>query len=181
MNTKSKSPRISRSAFLRSLALGGPALTIPALMAQSEHPASPAPEKLDLGNLRAFVELARSDIRTQKALIVAENIPFTNDEAVEFWPLHREYELELNKLLDLRYAGILEFCNKAGNLTDAAATDLAEKAFDLEAKRTELKRTYFKKFRKVIPAVKAARFFQIENQINMAIDLQIAASLPLIK
>jgi hypothetical protein len=32
---------------------------------------------------------------------------------------------------------------------------------------------------KVIPAVKAAWFFQIENQINMAIDLQVAAALPL--
>ncbi len=181
MNTKSKFPRISRSAFLRSLALGGPILSIPALLAQSERPGSPAPEKLDLGNVRAFVELARSDIRTQKALILAENIPFTNDEAVEVWPLHREYELELNKLLDLRYAGILEFFTNAGTMTDAAATDLAGKAFDLETKRTNLKRTYFKKFRKVIPAVKAARFFQIENQLNMAMDLQIAASLPLIK
>jgi hypothetical protein len=175
-----QSQLIPRSAFLRSLALGTPLLSASALMAQANQPVSPAPEKLDLGNLRAFVELARSDIRTQKAVLVAENISFTNDEAVEFWPLHREYELALNKLLDLRYAGILEFFNNLGSMTDAQATDLAKRAFDLEARRTGLKSTYFKKFKKVIPAVKAARFFQIENQINLVIDLQIAASLPLI-
>jgi hypothetical protein len=33
----------------------------------------------------------------------------------------------------------------------------------------------------VIPATKAARFFQLENQINLALDLRVAASLPLIK
>jgi hypothetical protein len=32
-----------------------------------------------------------------------------------------------------------------------------------------------------VPGVKAARFFQIENLINMALDLQVAASLPLLK
>src|SRR5579862_3507441 len=104
MKHQSQSHLISRSTFLRSLALGAPLLSASALMAQTDQPAAPAPEKLDLGNLRAFVELARSDVRTQKALIVAENIKFTNDEAVDFWPLQREYDLELNKLLDIRYA-----------------------------------------------------------------------------
>jgi hypothetical protein len=32
-----------------------------------------------------------------------------------------------------------------------------------------------------MPATKAARFFQLENQLNMALDLQVAAALPLIK
>ncbi len=181
MKTQTKSHDVSRSAFLHSLALGAPLLATPALMAQDEKPAPAAAKEVDLGNLRAFVELARSDIRTQKALIFAENIAFTNDEAVEFWPLHQQYETELNKLLDLRYAAVLEFVKNYGSMTDEQATDLAKRAFELESKRTDLKRTYFKKFKKVIPAVKAARFFQIENQINMVIDLQIAASLPLIK
>jgi hypothetical protein len=66
-------------------------------------------------------------------------------------------------------------------MTDAEAAELATKAFALESKRTDLKRKYFKKFRNVVPARKAARFFQIEHQLNMALDLQLAASLPLIK
>ena len=66
-------------------------------------------------------------------------------------------------------------------MTDKQASDLAKKSFDLEEKKTDLKRQYFKKFAKVIPAKKAARFFQIDNQLNMALDLQVAAALPLIK
>lgn len=114
-------------------------------------------------------------------MVIAQNIHFTEHEAIEFWPLHSEYETEFNKLLDLRSAGILEFAKNFSNLTEDQAVELAKRAFDLESKRTELKRKYFKKFKQVVPAVKAARFFQIENQINMAIDLQLAACLPVIK
>jgi hypothetical protein len=58
---------------------------------------------------------------------------------------------------------------------------LAKRTFDLEKKKVDLKSKYFKKFSKIMPAKKAARFFQIENQLNTAIDLRVAASLPLIK
>jgi hypothetical protein len=154
----------------------------PALILTGQTVQSPAaPPKLDLGNLRAFVELARSDLRTQKALVVAQNMDFNEAEAVEFWPLHREYDGEGNKLLDQRYELIVRFARNYQSMTDAEAAELATKAFALESKRTDLKRKYFKKFRNVVPARKAARFFQIEHQLNMALDLQLAASLPLIK
>lgn len=177
MNTNN-STAISRSTFLRTIVLGLPLL--PALKAPAQDSAAKEAAP-DLGNLRAFVELARSDLRTNKALIIAENIAFTDDEAAEFWPLHREYELELNKLLDRRLELITRYAKQYQTMTDADATKLAGDVFDLEEKRTALKRKYFKKFCKVVPALKAARFFQIENQVNMALDLQIAASLPLIK
>jgi hypothetical protein len=66
-------------------------------------------------------------------------------------------------------------------MTDAQATALAGKVFDWECRRTELKRAWFKKFAEVVPAKKAAQFFQIENQVNAALDLHLMDALPLIK
>ena len=151
------------------------------LWAQSEPPVEKAQAKPDAGNLRAFVELARSDLRTGKAIILAENLTFTEEEGAEFWPLQRDYQFELTKLNDLKLALIEQYAATYENMTDKQASDLAKKSFDLEEKKTDLKRQYFKKFAKVIPAKKAARFFQIDNQLNMALDLQVAAALPLIK
>ena len=151
------------------------------VMAQSEEDTPREFPEPDAGNLRAFVELARSDIRTQKAYILAQNMDLTEDEAVEFWPLHREYELDLNKLYDQRLAIVGRFLKHYDSMTDDQARQLADEALSLEASRTKLKRVYFKKFAKVITARKALRFFQIENQVNTAIDLRIAATLPLIK
>lgn len=180
MSTTHEPNEISRKSFLRMLALGAP-LVPAAVLGQTNMPVAPPEPPPDPGNLRAFVELARSDIRTQKAVIIAQNLPLTEDEAVEFWPVHREYECELGKILDERYAGIVQFVRTYGAMSDAQATTLADKSFDLEEQRTALKRKYFKRFSEVVPAVKAARFFQIENQLNMALDLRVAGSLPLIK
>src|SRR4051812_44316553 len=137
--------------------------------------------KPDAGNLRAFVELARADIRLNKAVIVAQNLPLTESEAAEFWPVYREYELDLSKLMDRKIEGIRKYFAKAGELNDEQAKALADEALDIESERTALKRTYFKKFQDAVPATKVARFFQIDNQLNMLVDLRIAAALPLIK
>ena len=61
------------------------------------------------------------------------------------------------------------------------ATALAKKAFDWETTRTDLKRTWLRKFATVVPAKKAAQFFRIENQLHAALDLRLAAALPLIQ
>jgi hypothetical protein len=161
------------------MALGLPLIPAATLRAQSP-PLAPAVNP-DSGNLRAFVELARSDIRTQKSVVLAENMDLTADEAVEFWPIQHKYEMDLDKLLNRRYDLIRQFVGGYPKMSGDEAKRLAEQVFDLEEKRTNLKRKYFKAFCKVIPPQKAARFFQIENQLNMAVDLQLAASLPLIK
>lgn len=135
----------------------------------------------DAGHLRAFVELARSDLKTQKALLIAQNLPLTEEEGAEFGPLQRAYQAEFSKLNDQKLALIVRYANSYQTMTDQEAVELANGTFAIEEKKTELKRAYFKKFRKVMPAAKAARFFQIENQVNLALDLQVAASLPLMK
>ena len=156
------------------------ALTGTALSQNADAPRAKEPA-LDAGNLRAFIALVRADLKTEKTLIIAQNIHFTEDEAFAFWPLHSEYNLALNKLLDERLVWLGDYAATYKDMTDQDATALAKKVFDWEAKRTSLKRTWFKKFSKVVPAKKAAQFFQIENQINAALDLQLAAALPLIR
>lgn len=139
------------------------------------------PKEPDSGNLRSFIELARKDVRQEKAMLLAANLDFTQDEAVDFWPIYNEYELELSKWYDKRLELIRNFVERAGALTDAEAQTVADETFEMENARTELKRKYFKRFSDVVGAKKSARFFQIENQLNAAIDLRVAAALPLIK
>jgi hypothetical protein len=152
-----------------------------AVLAQNTVAPRAAEPAVDAGNLRAFIALARSDLKTEKTLIIAQNIWFTDEEAFAFWPLHSEYTAALNKLLDQRLVLLGDYVAAYKDMTDGEATALANKVFDWEKKRTDLKRTWFKKFSKVVPAKKAAQFFQIENQINTALDLQLAAALPLIR
>ena len=169
MNSSHFLPRLGAAAIVLVFAVLG-------------HAADPAaPATPDSGNLRTFVELVRKDVRAEKALIIAQNLDFTKDEAVDFWPLYSEYELALGKWYDQRLGLLKEYLDKNQSMTDDQARKLADSVFTLEEKRTDLKRSYFKKFSKTVGARKAARFFQIENQLNAAIDLRLAASMPLIK
>jgi hypothetical protein len=92
----------------------------------------------DPADLRSFIELARSDIKTQKAIILAQNMTFSESEAVDFWPVYREYDLELNKLYDRRFAMIKRFIGSAEHMSDADARKLADEALSLESDRTAL-------------------------------------------
>jgi hypothetical protein len=130
-------------------------------------------------NMRAYVELLRSDLRAQKVAIITEVMQFTEAEDAKFWPVYREYEGELAKINDDRMALIREYATSYDSLTDAIADRLAHGVLDLETRRTAVKLKYYDRLKSVISPKTAARFLQVENQILLLLDLQIAASLPI--
>lgn len=131
-------------------------------------------------DVNSFVELLRSDIRTQKVAIIAEAMQFEEPEAAAFWPVHREYENALGEILDGRLELIKEYAANYQSMTDEKAAELAMASLELEEARTDLKEVYFGRFSEALSPIRAARFLQIDNQLNMVIDLQIASQLPLI-
>jgi hypothetical protein len=132
-------------------------------------------------NLRAYTELLRSDIRAQKVAVITEVMQFTEAEDTKFWPIYREYERELAAINDNRLALIDEYAAAYEKMTDAAADRLAQGALDLEARRHALKAKYYERFKSALAPRTAARFLQVENQILLLLDLQIAASLPVVR
>jgi hypothetical protein len=41
-----------------------------------------------------------------------------------------------------------------------------------------LKKKYYKKFNKVLPALTVAKFFQLERRVDLMMDMQVESSLP---
>jgi hypothetical protein len=154
-------------------------LAPPATFAQGPSPRAAEREAKE-ANLRAYVELLRSDLRTQKVAIITEMMEFSEAEDAAFWPIYREYELEMSKLGDERIALVQEYAKAYSAMTDAAADAIATKALDLESRRHAVKAKYYERFKQALPARTAARFLQVEHQILLLIDLQIAAALPII-
>ena len=153
-------------------------LTAPAAIAQA-----PTASDRDVrqANLRAYVELLRSDVRAEKVAIITELMAFSEAEDKKFWPIYRDYDAELTGLNDERVKGIQEFTANYATLTDTMADTLASKSLDLEARRTALKQKYVTRIKSELSPRTAARFLQIENQVQMIIDLQIAAALPIVQ
>jgi Na+/phosphate symporter len=132
-------------------------------------------------NLRADIELLRSDVRANTAEIIRVMMQLDDKDAAVFWPIYRDYESELSKLYDEKVAGIMDYADNYLQMTDAKADDLATRALQWEDQRTNLKKKYYERFKKALSPITAARFLQIENQILMLVDLQVASSLPIIE
>jgi hypothetical protein len=142
------------------------------------HPAATESQET---NIRAYVELLRVDVRTKKTAIFTEIMQFKDIQAVKFWPIYSEYDSELQRLNDQKLAGIQEYAKHFGRMTDEKADELAVLALELENICNNLKKTYYEKVHEQLGGIIAARFLQIENQLLMVTDLQIAASLPIVE
>lgn len=57
----------------------------------------------------AYIELLRSDIRAKKVAIITEVMQFADAQARAFWPVYREYDLELSKIGDARVELIKDY------------------------------------------------------------------------
>ena len=152
----------------------------PAPAAKGQAQAAQTPEQQAKAlNLSAYAELLRSDIRAQKVAIITEVMGFTEVEDKAFWPIYREYDLEMAKLGDERVALIADYAKNYAALNNEVADRLATKALELETRRQDLKGQAYQKVKKALSPLTAARFLQVENQLLLLVDLQIAASLPI--
>jgi hypothetical protein len=139
------------------------------------------PSDTQARNFQAYAELLRSDVRAQKVAIITEVMGFTETEDAAFWPIYREYDAEMSKLGDERAGLIAEYATNYTTLTDAVADKLAARAIDLEARRQAAKAKCYDRVKKALSPRTALRFLQVEHQLQLLIDLQISASLPIAK
>ena len=129
-------------------------------------------------SIDSAIEVARAEMQADKATILTATMNFSDKDGAGFWPIYRQYEHERSVLDDGRVAVIKEYTQKYPNLSDSEAKAMAERMFDYDSRLAALKKKYFKKFNKVLPALTVTKFFQLERRIDLLIDMQVETSLP---
>jgi methanogenic corrinoid protein MtbC1 len=102
------------------------------------------------------------------------------EDAAKFWPIYSEYDTELTKLNDQRVENIKEYARTYNQMTDEKADELIQKSLAYQKQRAELLAKTYERVKQAVGAVTAARFAQVEHQLLLIIDLQIASSLPVV-
>jgi hypothetical protein len=131
-------------------------------------------------NMQEYIELMRTNVRDQKAEIMGSVMELNAQDAAKFWPIYSEYDTELAKVNDLRVANIKDYAANYSQMTDEKADELIQNAMNYRKQRAELVAKYYGRMKEALGAVTAARFAQIEDQLLLIIDLQIASSLPIV-
>jgi Spy/CpxP family protein refolding chaperone len=126
------------------------------------------------------IQMLRQDIRAQRKQLTAANMTLTPDEATKFWPIYDQYIQETIKINDSRYALIKEYAQNYGSMTDAQAQDLMKKESAIDQQFTSLRAKYVPIFEKTVSAKKTALWYQIDRRIDLLINLQLAALIPVV-
>lgn len=132
-------------------------------------------------NIQEYIELMRSNVRDQKSQIMGAVMQLNVDDAAKFWPIYAEYDAELTKLNNLRVENIQDYARNYSQMTDAKADELIQRSLDYQKQRGELLAKYYQVMKQSLGAITAARFLQVEHQLLLIIDLQIASSLPIVE
>jgi hypothetical protein len=131
-------------------------------------------------NMQAYVDLLRRDVRQEKAEIMGAVMVLSADDAAKFWPIYSEYNAALTKLNDQRVENIKDYARNYAQMTDEKADELIQKSLAYQKQRAELFAKTYDRVKQGVGAITASRFAQVEHQLLLIIDLQIASSLPLV-
>jgi hypothetical protein len=125
------------------------------------------------------IELTRAHIQTARQAIIAEAMQLTEDESVAFWPEYRNYRVDMARLGDRLVKVITEFVSDPTTLSDEKANRLLDEYMDIKADELSVKKKYVPVFRKLLPAPKVTRFFQLENKLDAVVNYDLARTIPL--
>jgi hypothetical protein len=126
-------------------------------------------------------EIARANIQAQKKEIVAANMQLTDAESKAFWPVYNDYQNGLRQINEKLGAVIADFAKNYNTMTDAKASEILNGFMATEKERLALKEKYMPKFKKVLPMIKVARYYQIENKLETMVKYQLVKEIPLAK
>jgi hypothetical protein len=157
-------------------------LQSPRTLAQTA-PAQSSPSASSDGSVMSDqdIKLFREDIRSKKKQLIAANLTLTDAEATRFWPVYDQYTAELVAINNAKYAALKEYADKFGAMTDEQALALTNRSLDVDKSVAQLRIKYVPIFQKAIPGTKVATFFQLDRRLQMVIDAQLSAHLPLVQ
>jgi hypothetical protein len=126
------------------------------------------------------IEMLRADIRAQRKQITAQNMTLTADEATKFWPIFEQYRQEAIKPNDERWAVIQDYAANYDTMTEAQAQNYINRVTAVDQQLLALRMKYVPVFEKVISAKKTALWCQIDRRIDLLINLQFSALIPMV-
>ena len=127
------------------------------------------------------MEILREKARADKKLVVATTLALTEGEAKAFWPVYNAYQSDMVAHYDKLLSLIDRFTQAYDTMTDQTATQLLNEYLALEANHVALLKSYVPRFQRVLPALKVARLYQVENKMRALVNYDLARHIRFIK
>ncbi len=132
-------------------------------------------------SFRDSIVQAQKLVRGSMRQILAEELLLTEEESAAFWPLYDKYDGDMRAVAESYIAVVAEFVDRyqAGELADDDADRLLDASFDNQMDALQIRQRYVRQFRKILPGVKVARFYQLESKVQAEVNAALALAIPL--
>ena len=129
----------------------------------------------------ASIRLTRSAVQAERQALIATNLGLSEKERAVFWPLYAEYRKAVDQIADDKVKFFERFFSSYETLTDAETLALLDESFKLKVRYLEVQKAHADTMREVLSGKTVARFFQIENKMDVIVDYEMSGEFPLIK
>ena len=122
-------------------------------------------------------------LKADKKLIVSKYMELTDSEAQKFWPVYDAYQKDLQEANERLQKLLESYASDYRNnsLTDEKAKKLLDDWIAMERDEGKRRSAFAPKVLQVLPAKKAARYLQIENEYRILLRYDLAAAVPLVQ
>ena len=138
-----------------------------------------APQETEQEDLTSDIALTRASIQLRRQTIVTSVMDLTPTESQAFWPLYREYRIDMAKVGDRVSKLLVDYAAQYDTLTDDQAKKIMKEWLSIEKAKMDVKGKYVSRFQKILPARKVMRFFQADNKLDAVLNSQLASVVPL--
>jgi len=117
----------------------------------------------------------------EKQAIVEQTMELSPMQEEAFWPLYMKYQAATREIDNRMKELIGTYLASYDSLGDRAAKAMMDEFIAIEQDRLKLKKRYMKKFGRVLPPAKTARFFHLENKMEAMKRAELATEIPLVR
>ena len=157
------------------------AITLVLVSLFSWQPAAVAQVNEKFADMSDEIASVRSVAQSDRKTIVDHAMQLTPQESTAFWPVYNKYREEVTGVNNQLVKVITDYAAQRDTLTDAQANKLVTDYLAYEQNALDLRKKYLKQFTAVLPMTKVARFYQIENKLDVVQRLGLASEIPLTK
>ena len=125
------------------------------------------------------MQAAREKLQADKKLFVIEHMKLTDSESKAFWPVYENYQKDMGAVNDRLADLVRDYASHYANMTNDEAKKLVDDSLAIDADRLKIRQSYLPKFRQVLSEFKVARYYQIENKIQAAVNYDLATGIRL--
>lgn len=127
------------------------------------------------------MQALRTAVKADKRGFVDSTLKLTDAEAKRFWPIYDAYQRNLDMTSRRKVLAVEGLLFRDKPMTNLAAKNLVSEAIAVDEAELKSRRTLRNRVMRALPALKAARYLQLEEKIQAARDYDIASTVPLIR